>query len=162
MLETDSKGETITQGSCSNSSPTARECQCTDKPWSKNQGTSTLQQALLPLIKEDENHKDAALSLFRLEFIRKSKELIDQVKAIRSTTQKDGKSFFQQGLPRFGGFTINDLGEAEARALGKAIVSFSLAKVPSGPNDRFPNVCKSFNNKLQKYSRLPDCMHGGE
>ena len=57
-----------------------------------------LNKSLLPLLEEDDNFKDVAPSLFGPEFARKSKELIDQVKAIRSTAQK-----FRQGPPRAGG-----------------------------------------------------------
>ena len=53
-----------------------------------------LNKSLLPLLEEDSNFEDVAPSLFGLEFARKLKELVDQVRAIRSTAQKDGKSFF--------------------------------------------------------------------
>ena len=56
-----------------------------------------LNKSQLPLLEEDANFEDIAPSLFGPEFVRKSKELVDQVRAIRSTTQEDGKSLFQQG-----------------------------------------------------------------
>ena len=50
----------------------------------------------------------------------------------------------------------------EARVLGKAIASSSRAGELRRPNNRFTNVYRSFNNKLQRYSRLSDGVHGGE
>ena len=70
--------------------------------------------------------------------------------------------FFDKAPPKARGVTINDPGEVEARVPGKAIASSSRAGELSGPNNRFCNVFKSFNNELKKYSRLPDCVHGGE
>ena len=70
-------------------------------------------------------------------------------------------SFFDKAPPRAGGVTINDPGEVEARAPGKAIASSSRAGELREPNNRFFSVYRLFNNKLQRYSRLSDSVHGG-
>ena len=98
LLETNSKGETITHDQALEAAVTAVQllgnasAQITHGRRTKV--LTHLNKSLLPLLEEDDNFKDVAPSLFGPEFARKSKELIDQVKAIRSTTQKDGKSFF--------------------------------------------------------------------
>ena len=60
-----------------------------------------MNKALLPLTKEDENFIDAAPSLFGSAFAQKSKELVDQVKVMRShlISHKDGKQEFFQSAP---------------------------------------------------------------
>ena len=104
LLETDSKGETITHDQALDAAVTAVQllgnasAQITHGRRTKV--LTHLNKSLLPLLEEDDNFKDVAPSLFGPEFARKSKELIDQVKAIWSTTQKDGKSFFRQGPPK--------------------------------------------------------------
>ena len=52
-----------------------------------------MNKALLPLVEEDSNFEDVSPSLFGLEFAQKSKELVDQVKAMRSTITTP-KQFF--------------------------------------------------------------------
>ena len=96
--------------------------------------------------------------VFGLEFAHKLKELVDRVRTIRSTTQKDGKLLFQQA-PKSSGITVSDLGEVEARAPEREIGSSNRAGGLNGTNSKL-HVCKSFNNELQKYSCLPDCVHG--
>jgi len=70
---------------------------------------SQMNKALLPLTEGDENFVDAAYSLFRPSFAQKSKELVDQVKAMRSHLpgHKDNKhQFFKVSppLPTAGGY----------------------------------------------------------
>ena len=107
LLETDSKGETITHDQALEAAVTAvlllgnASAQITHV-W-RTKVLTHLNKSLLPLLEENDNFKDAVPSLFGPEFARKSKELIDQVEAIRSTTQKDGKSFFDNTPPRAGG-----------------------------------------------------------
>ena len=57
---------------------------------------SQMNKAFLPLTEKDENFIDAASSLFGSAFAQKSKELVDQVKAMRSHLigHKDGKLEF--------------------------------------------------------------------
>ena len=52
-----------------------------------------MNKALLPLVEEDSNFGEVAPSLFGPEFAQKSKELVDQVKAMRSTINAP-KPFF--------------------------------------------------------------------
>ena len=101
MLETDSKGETITHDQALEAAVMAVQllgnASAQISHGRRTKVLTHLNKSLLPLLKEDDNFKDVAPSLFGPEFARKSKELIDQIKAIRSTTQKNGESFFQQG-----------------------------------------------------------------
>lgn len=63
-----------------------------------------INKALLPIVQDDSNFTAAAPVLFGSEFGRKSKEHIDQVKALRSTISKETpkRSFFR-GNPLEGG-----------------------------------------------------------
>ena len=56
-----------------------------------------LKKSLLPLMEKNSNFDEVSISLFRLEFSCKSKELVDQVNAIMSIIQEDTKvSFFDR------------------------------------------------------------------
>ena len=57
-----------------------------------------MNKALLPLVEEDSNFEDVSPSLFGLEFAQKSKELVDQVKAMQSTITTP-KQFFSTRPP---------------------------------------------------------------
>ena len=68
-----------------------------------------LNKSLLPIVGDDLNFKEAAPLLFGTEFAKKGKELVDQVRAMRSTiTRKPERRppFFRGGPPtnRGGGF----------------------------------------------------------
>ena len=59
---------------------------------------SQINKALLPLVEEDSNFGEVSPSLFGPEFAQKSKQLVDQVKAMRSTLATP-KPFFRPGPP---------------------------------------------------------------
>ena len=59
---------------------------------------SQMNKALLPLVEEDSNFGEASPSLFGPEFAQKSKQHVDQVKAMRSTLGTS-KPFFRPGPP---------------------------------------------------------------
>ena len=61
-----------------------------------------MNKALLPLVEENSNFEDVSPSLFGPEFAQKSKELVDQVKAMRSTITTP-KQFFDKAPPTAGG-----------------------------------------------------------
>ena len=63
-------------------------------------GPIYLNKSLLPLLEEDSNFSEVAPFLFGLEFAHKSKELVDLVKAIRSTTQRDSRTSFFNKIPK--------------------------------------------------------------
>ena len=72
---------------------------------------------------------------------------MDQVKAIRSSTQRDSKtSFFRQAPQESGGYR----GEAEATGPGKETRNTNRAGKLNGLSSQFSHVCTS------------DCMHKGE
>lgn len=56
-----------------------------------------MNKPLLPLTEDDDNFTDAAPCLFGSSFAQKSKELVDQVKAMRShpSSYKDSSSKLQ-------------------------------------------------------------------
>ena len=62
---------------------------------------SQLNKSLLPLVEEDSNFGEVAPSLFGPEFARKSKEHVEQVKAMRSVggTKDSRQQFFRSGPP---------------------------------------------------------------
>ena len=69
---------------------------------------SDINKALLPIVGDDDIFKEVAPLLFGMEFVKKSKEMVEQVKAIRSTFNKrtDRKPpFFRGGPPSRGGTT---------------------------------------------------------
>ena len=65
---------------------------------------SQMNKSLLPLTEDDGNFTDAPPTLFGLEFARKSKELVDQMKAMWSSTGFKDKQFFGNGPPTTRGY----------------------------------------------------------
>ena len=88
IVEADTKGDNVTHKQAVNAAKAA--IQLVDNANAKfnhlrrTKIISQMNKALLPLIENDENFTDAAPSLFGREFAQKSKELVDQVKAMRS------------------------------------------------------------------------------
>ena len=67
---------------------------------------SGLNTALMPLVEEDKNFATAPPALFGTEFAQKSKDLVDQVKAIRAIPKRANhprEPFFRGGPPPAGG-----------------------------------------------------------
>ena len=62
-----------------------------------------MNKALLPLVDDDDNFSDVAPSLFGPEFAQKSKELVEQVKALWSTHYCCTKSVFLTGYTQKSG-----------------------------------------------------------
>ena len=79
-----------------------------------------LNKSLLPIVQEDDNFKESSPSLFGTEFARKSKDLVDQVKAMRSSLifRRDRPpKFFRSGPPAGRGVTTRtETAEAEPQA----------------------------------------------
>ena len=69
---------------------------------------SHLNKTLQPLAQQDDLFKDAAPALFGTEFAKKSKDHIDQVRAIMATVPKKPQhhqqQFFREVPPRKGGY----------------------------------------------------------
>ena len=79
-----------------------------------------INKTLLPLVEEDSNFGEVSPSLFGPEFAQKSKQLVDQVKAMRSTLSTP-KQFFRTGPPNSRGVTVgNRPKEEEPRKDGQA------------------------------------------
>ena len=65
-----------------------------------------MNKALLPIVGDNDNFKEAAPLLFGTEFAKKTKEMVEQVKAMRSaiTKKPDRKPpFFRSGPPQQSG-----------------------------------------------------------
>ena len=63
-------------------------------------------KALLPLVQEDTNFDGASPALFGSDFAKRSKDYVDQVKAMRSVVPaktQDNRQFFRGGPPNKGG-----------------------------------------------------------
>ena len=78
-----------------------------------------MNKALLPLVEEDSNFEDVSPSLFGLEFAQKSKELVDKVKAMRSTITTP-KQFFRPGPPQQPGGYTHKQGQGGAQTFQKS------------------------------------------
>ena len=108
LLEADAKGETISHDQALEAAKAATQlignASAQISHARKSKVLTHLNKSLLPLLEEDTNFENVAPSLFDPEFARKSKDLVDQVRAItcRSTTQKDLRQFFRQVPPRGG------------------------------------------------------------
>lgn len=107
LLEIDARGENITHNQALDASKAAIKllgnASAQISHVRRTKVVTHLNKSLLPLLEEDSNFGEVAPSLFGPEFARKSKELVDQVKAIRShsLTQKDGRTpFFRQIPPK--------------------------------------------------------------
>lgn len=95
-----------------------------------------INKALLPLVQDDSNFVDAPPVLFGSEFGRKSKEHVDQVKALRSTISKDPpkRTFFRGNPPGRGGSTYR-------------------GRRNGGPNRGWRNQDRQYSNKKFQNSR---------
>ena len=79
----------------------------------RERAVSDLNKALLPIVGDDSNFKEVVPLLFGTEFAKKGKELVDQVKAMRSTITKKLERkppFFRGGPP-----TTRDMEGAEPK-----------------------------------------------
>ena len=66
---------------------------------------SNLNKSLQPLAQRDELYKDAPPALFGAEFAKKSKDHVDQLKAIMATVPRKNQQFFPDAPPKSrGGF----------------------------------------------------------
>ena len=130
---------------------------------------SDLNKALLPIVRDDSNFKEAAPLLFGTEFAKKGKELVDQVKAMRSTiTKKQERKppFFRGGPPTTvgggGGGVQSQIWEGRSRKLPIQ----PRAAIPDG--ERSPSeqptkqnrTCVSTKRNLQRYVGKSYCMSG--
>ena len=65
---------------------------------------TSINKSLLPLVKEDSSYSDVSPDLFGADFAKRSKDFLDQVKALRSSTPSNDykKSLFQKLRPILG------------------------------------------------------------
>ena len=100
IVEADAKGDNVTHKQAVNAAKAAIElvgnANSRINYLRRTKIISQMNKALLPLTEEDQNFVDAAPALFGPAFAQKSKELVDQVKAMRSHLpgHKEGKRFF--------------------------------------------------------------------
>ena len=102
IVEADAKGDNVTHKQAVNAARTAIELVGNSNArinhLRRTKIISQMNKALLPLSEEDQNFVDAAPSLFGAACAQKSKELVDQVKAMRSHLPGH-KEFFQSVPP---------------------------------------------------------------
>ena len=85
----------------------------------RNKIISQMSKAFFPLTEEDKKFIDASPSLFGSAFAQKPKELVDQVKAMRSHLighKDDKQEFFEAFLLTAGGITSTTSGQREEEA----------------------------------------------
>ena len=119
-----------------------------------------MNKALLPLTEEDQNLVDAAPASFRSAFAQESKELVDQVKAMRSHLpgHKEGKQFFQNVPPNSRGEPVRPKAKTRRKSEQPRILK---GRDPSGINEHRSTHClKFFDNRFQKYANEPFSMSG--
>ena len=113
LLEAHFKGEEVEQQQMAQAAKTAVElignANASISHLRREKVIGELNKALLPVIGDDDNFKEANPLLFGTEFAKKGKDMIDQVKALRSTLPKKvGRKppFFRGGPPGTrGGFS---------------------------------------------------------
>ena len=118
-----------------------------------------MNKALLSLPEEDQNFVDAAPALFGPAFAQKSKELVDQVKAMSSYLpgHKEGKQFFRNVPPQQQGGTSTAKSQDAEEIRAAEDSNIPLKGIdPSGTNERRNTHCSKFlDNRFQKYANKP-------
>lgn len=112
IVEANSKGETISHKQAVNAATAAIElvgnASSQMSHYRRTRIITGLNKTLLPLLDDDKNFKQAAPNLFGSDFAQKSKDLVDQVKAMRSSVRdpKPPGQFFRNIPPngRGGGY----------------------------------------------------------
>ena len=98
IVEADTKGENITNTQGVNAAKAAIElignANARISHLRRTKIISQMNKSLLPLTEDGGNFTNAPPTLFGLEFARKSKELVDQMKAMRSSSGFKDKHFF--------------------------------------------------------------------
>ena len=98
IVEADTKGENVTNTQGVNAAKAAIElignANARISHLRRTKIISQMNKSLLPLTEDDGNFTDAPPTLFGPEFARKSKELVDQMKAMRSSSGFKDKQFF--------------------------------------------------------------------
>ena len=112
IVEANAKGETVSHKQAVNTATAAIElvgnASTQMSHFRRTRIITGMNKTLLPLLDEDKNFKEAAPFLFGPEFAQKFKDLIDQVKAMRSSVRdpKPSAQFFRTFPPngRGGGY----------------------------------------------------------
>ena len=127
---------------------------------------SDLNKALLPIIGDDSNFKEAAPLLFGMEFAEKGKELVDQVTVMKSTITKKQEwkpPSFRGGPPNnWGGFSRKyERGGAQNVRYSRER-SYQMGKGPLQNNQKSRSCVSASHPKrnLQKYVGKSYCMSG--
>ena len=123
---------------------------------------SSLNKTLLPLLEEGKNFKGAPPSPFGMEFAQKSQDLIDQVKAMRSS-MKDTKapySVFRSVSPTAGGGYNQRQGRSRApkEELIQVNEWLSCWPIPSGIKTHQGHIpLQNSTPSLHKYMGCSNC-----
>ena len=93
-----------------------------------------MNKSLLPLTEDNSNFTDAPHTLFGLEFAQKSKELVDRMKALWSSSGFKNKQLFRNGPPTTGGTAMPNWEGAEPQT-SEATDIQHRTRSPSGTNE---------------------------
>ena len=99
-----------------------------------------MNKTLLPIVQEDSNFSTAPPQLFGPDFARKSKDLVDQMRAMRSTTTTTRKpperrpQFFRGGPPNRGRFTNQRYGRGGGPSYSRREKPYQQGKFNSRNN----------------------------
>ena len=131
-----------------------------------------INKALLPLVGDDNNSVEAPPLLFRTEFAQKGKEMVDQVKAMRSTfTSKPARRppFFRNAPPQQPGWLQSQVRKGWSQKCplwSRKTIPGRERNLPEPPQEQnteleIVHVClPPFPKDVQKYVVKSDCMPG--
>ena len=135
---------------------------------------SHINQALMPIVQEEVNFEDSAPSLFGSGFAKKSKELMDQLKAMRTSIPKKGSRdqhqlFFRKGpsTSRSGGANYQRFSGNQHKFRGNRGGTTVKSGTTTSPTKRrtIHRTLRANSNKylkkcLRKYTVTTDSIHG--
>ena len=172
IVEANAKGEKVDHKQAVNAATAALElvgnASAQISHYRRSKIVTSLNKTLLLLVEEDKNFEEAPPSLFGTEFARKSKELIDQVKAMRShmrDSKQPPNQFFRSVPPNSRGVdTTQDREEAippEGETTRGQWVGVPNNRNPSGTSKL--NAHRQFHrhdNNSETYAEKSYCMPG--
>jgi len=138
IVEANAKGEKVDHRQAVNAAKSAIElvgnASAQISHYRRTRLVASLNKTLLPLVDDDKNFQGAAPSLFGSSFAKQSKDLVDQVKAMRSLTKEHKFSnIFFLSVPGPSGRGVGITNE-EATTPGEEDTQASWDRVPTNTN----------------------------
>ena len=164
IVEADTKGENITNTQGVNAVKAAIElignANARISHLRRTKIISQMNKSLLPLTEDDGNFTDAPPTLFGPEFARKSKELVDQMKVMRSSYGFKDKQFFLKWPPNNRGVLQCQIRKGQSPKLPKQPTSNTESEAPVEQMNTTHKQSKFSHNRFQKYVVKSFCMSG--